>query len=76
MLLIVRPASQARAIAMKTPIPRLDETPVELKRLLDAETDARQHPRVQALYPLQTQQARTRRQLAWLLGVTRNTVGR
>lgn len=61
---------------MKTPIPPIDETPVELKQLLDTETDARKHQRVQALYLLQTQQARTRRQVARLLGVGRNTVGR
>jgi hypothetical protein len=61
---------------MKTPILRLDETPVELKRLLDAETDARKHPRVQALSLLQTQPARTRRPVARPLGVSRNTVGR
>src|ERR671924_1394324 len=61
---------------MKTPIPRLDETAVELKRLLDTEPDARKHQRVQALYLLQTRQARTRRQVARLLGVSRNTVGR
>ena len=61
---------------MKTHIPRLDETAVELKRLLDTEPDARKHQRVQALYLLQTRQARTRRQVARLLGVSRNTVGR
>ena len=61
---------------MKTPLPRLDETPVDLKRLLDAEADARKHRRVQALYPLQTQPARTRRQVARWLGGSRHTVGR
>ncbi len=53
---------------MKTPLPRLDETPVELKRLLAADTDARQHQRVQALCLLQTQPARTRRRVARLRG--------
>jgi transposase len=61
---------------MKTPIPLIDETPAELKRLLTAETDVQKHQRLQALYLLQTQQARTRRQVAHLLGVSRNTVGR
>jgi hypothetical protein len=46
---------------MKTPVPRIDETPDELKRLLDAEADAQKHHRLQALYILQTRQARTRR---------------
>jgi len=34
------------------------------------------HQRLQVLYLLQTQQGRTRRQVARLLGVSRNTVGR
>ena len=61
---------------MKTPIPRLDETPVERNRRLDAEPDARKPPRVQALSRLQTPQARTRRQVARRLGGSRNPVGR
>jgi DNA-binding transcriptional regulator LsrR (DeoR family) len=61
---------------MKTPLPPIRETPEELKALLSAEHDAQNHPRVQALYLLQTQQARTRRQVAHLLGVSRDTVGR
>jgi transposase len=61
---------------MKTPLPLIDETPAELKQLLTAETDAQKHQRLQALYLLQTQQARTRRQVAHLLAVSRNTVGR
>jgi transposase len=61
---------------MKTPIPRLDETPVELKQLLDPETEVRKPQRLQALYLLQTEQARTRRQVARRLGVSRHTVGR
>jgi transposase len=61
---------------MKTPIPPIHETPAELKALLTAERDAQKHQRLQALYLLQTQQARTRRQVARLLGVNRDTVGR
>jgi DNA-binding transcriptional regulator LsrR (DeoR family) len=61
---------------MKTPLPPIRETPEELKALLSAEHDAQNHQRVQALYLLQTQQARTRRQVAHLLGVSRDTVGR
>ncbi len=61
---------------MKTPLPSIHETPEELKALLSAEHDAQTHRRLQALYLLQTQQARTRRQVAHLLGVSRDTVGR
>jgi transposase len=61
---------------MKIPIPPIHETPEQLKELLTAERDAQKHQRVQALYLLQTQQAHTRRQLAHLLGVHRETVGR
>jgi transposase len=61
---------------MKTPIPPIHETPAELKALLTDERDAQKHQRLQALYLLQTQQARTRRQVARLLGVNRDTVGR
>jgi transposase len=61
---------------MKTPLPPIHETPEELKELLITAREARKHQRVQALYLLQTQQARTRRQVAPLLGVNRETVGR
>src|SRR5919109_984611 len=61
---------------MKTPIPPIHETPEELKELLTAERDAQKYQRLQALYLLQTRQARTRRQVAHLLGVHRETVGR
>jgi transposase len=61
---------------MKTPIPPIHETPEVLKGLLIAERDAQKHQRLQALYLLQTQQAHTRRQVAHLLGVNRDTVGR
>ena len=61
---------------MKIPLPPIHETPAELPRLLKAERDAPKQPRLQALYLLQTPQARTRRQVARLLGVHRETVGR
>jgi transposase len=61
---------------MKQPIPPIHERPEALKRLLTAERDAQKQQRLQALYLLQTQQARTRLQVARLLGVSRNTVGR
>jgi transposase len=61
---------------MKQPIPPIHETPEALKRLLAAERDAQKQQRLQALYLLQTQQARTRLHVARLLGVSRHTVGR
>lgn len=61
---------------MKTPIPPIHDTPEDLKERLTAERDARKHQRLQALYLLQTQQARTRRQVAHRRGVNRDTVGR
>ena len=60
---------------MKKPSPLIHETAEELKRLLKTERDTQKQQRVQVLYLLQTQQARTRRQVARLLGVSRNTIG-
>ena len=61
---------------MKKSIPAIHETPEELRRLLHAARDAPQHPRVQALSLLPPQQARTRLQVAHLLGGSRHPVGR
>jgi transposase len=61
---------------MKKPLPPIQETPTELQQLLRATRDAQQQQRVQALYLLRTQQARTRLQVARLLGVNRDPVGR
>jgi transposase len=61
---------------MKKPLPPIHDTPTELQQLLRATRDAQQQQRVQALYLLRTQQARTRLQVARLLGVNRDTVGR
>jgi transposase len=61
---------------MKRPIPPLHDAPAEVHRRLKAERDAQTQQRLQALYLLQTQQARPRRQVARLLGVNRDTVGR
>jgi hypothetical protein len=60
---------------MKIAIPLIHESPEELKQLLKAEREAQKQPRLQALYLLQTRQAHTRRPLARLLGVHRDTVG-
>ena len=61
---------------MKKPLPALNETPEVRQRLLHSEGEAQKYQRVQALYLIQTRQARTRRQVARVLGVNRNTVGR
>jgi hypothetical protein len=61
---------------MQKPIPAIHATPEALQQLLHTESEVQKHQRVQALYALQTQQARTRKQVARLLGVSRNTVGR
>jgi hypothetical protein len=61
---------------MKRLIPPIHETPAEVQQLLKAERDAQKQRRLQALSLLQTQQARTRRQVARLLGVNRDPVGR
>jgi transposase len=60
---------------MKKAIPLIQETPEELRGLIKTEHDGQKRQRLQALYLLQTQQARTRQQVAALLGVHRHTVG-
>jgi hypothetical protein len=60
---------------MKTPMPPIHETAAELQLLLKAERDAQKQQRLQTLYLLRTQQAHTRRQVARLLGVNRDTGG-
>jgi transposase len=61
---------------MKRPMPPMHETPADVQQLLKAERDAQKQPRLHALSRLRPQQARTRRQVARLLGVNRDTVGR
>jgi transposase len=61
---------------MKKPIPAIHETPEALPQLLHTESEAQRHQRVQALSVLPTRQARSRKQVARLLGGSRNTVGR
>jgi transposase len=63
-------------MAMKKPLPTIDGPPEERQRLLHTASDVQRHQRLQTLYLLQSQQARTRRQVARLLGVSRHTVGR
>jgi transposase len=61
---------------MKTPMPALNETSEELQRLLHTESHVQRLQRLQSLSLVQTEQARTRRQVARVLGVSRNTIGR
>lgn len=57
-------------------MPAINETPEALPQLLHTESDVQRHQRVQTLSLVQTPQARTRRQVARVLGVSRHTVGR
>lgn len=61
---------------MRNPIPPITETVDELKLRLQQERDGRKKPRLQMLSLLVTGQARERQDVAALLGVHRNTVGR
>jgi transposase len=61
---------------VKKPIPPILEEIEELKELLKSEKRSQHKQRLQALYLLKTKQAKTRIQVASLLGVHRDTVGR
>lgn len=61
---------------MRTAIPPISEPADDLKQRLHREHDGHQKPRLQMLYLLATGQAQTRRAVAQLLGVHRNTIGR
>jgi hypothetical protein len=61
---------------MKTPLPTSYDPPEARQRLLHTASDVPRPQRVQTRYLLQTQQARTRRQVARVLGVSRHTGGR
>lgn len=60
---------------MNKALPPIRESAAELKSRLRRETHAKKQQRLQALYLLQSGQARSRVQVAELLGVNRNTVG-
>jgi hypothetical protein len=68
--------SWSAPITMKKPIPARHASPAALHPLLHAESAVPRHHRVQTRDLLQTQLARTRRQVARRLGVSRQTVGR
>jgi transposase len=61
---------------MRTPIPWITEHADELKQRLQPDHDGHTTPRLQMLYLLASRQAQTRQQVARLLGVHRNTIGR
>jgi len=61
---------------MRNPIPPITETVDALKLRLQHERDGRTKPRLQMLYLLATGQAHERQEVASLLGVHRNTIGR
>ncbi len=61
---------------MNKRIPVIHESADDLKRLLTQERDPVKQQRLHALYLLASDQARFRSEVARLLGVDRNTVGR
>jgi transposase len=61
---------------MRTAIPPITESAHELKQRLQREHDGHKKPRLQMLYLLVSHQAHTRQDVAQLLGVHRNTIGR
>jgi transposase len=60
---------------MRNALPSIREAAATLKQRLQHEHDGRKRPRLQMLYLLASGQAHTRRDLARLLGVHRNTIG-
>lgn len=61
---------------MRTAIPRITDQMDELKHRLQREHDSHKKLRLQMLYLLASGQAHTRQDVAHLLGVHRNTIGR
>jgi transposase len=61
---------------MRNPVPPIPEEVAALKGRLQHEHDGHKKPRLQMLYLLASGQARTRQDVARLLGVHRNTISR
>jgi len=61
---------------MRNAIPSMTEHATELQQRLRHEHDGRKKPRLQMLYLLASGQAQTRQDVAHMLGVHRNTIGR
>jgi transposase len=60
---------------MRKALPVITENVEHLQQCLQREQDGRKKPRLQMLYWLASGQAHTRRDVAQLLGVHRNTIG-
>jgi putative transposase len=60
---------------MRKALPVITEGVAPLRQRLQHERDGRKKPRLQMLYLLASGQAQTRRDIAQLLGVHRNTIG-
>jgi transposase len=69
---LIRPSGEQ---AMRKALPVIIEAAETLKQRLQREHDGRKKPRLQMLYVLASGQAQTRRDVAQLLGVHRNTIG-
>ncbi len=61
---------------MRRAMPPIAESAAALKQHLQCKHNGRKKPRLQMLYLLASRQAGTRQDVAQLLGVSRNTVGR
>jgi len=61
---------------MRNPVPPIREDAATLKERLQREHDSHRKPRLQMLYLLATRQAQDRQEVARLLGLHRNTIGR
>src|SRR5918998_4033934 len=61
---------------MRNPVPPIREDETTLKERLQREHDGHRKPRLQMLYLLVTRQAQDRQDVARLLGIHRNTIGR
>ena len=61
---------------MRNSVPPIREDEATLKQRLQQEHDGHKKPRLQMLYLLATRQAQDRQDVARLLGVHRNTIGR
>jgi transposase len=61
---------------MRNPVPPIREDEATLKQRLQQEHDGHKKPRLQMRYLLATRQAQDRQDVARLLGVHRNTIGR
>lgn len=61
---------------MRTAIPPITDHADDLRHRLQREHSGHKKPRLQMLYLLASGQARTRQDVAHLLGVHRNTIGR